>query len=221
MCDPDATIWKVSITKSRPQVWTRCCHTVSTWTRNTFGTNSLHDCSRSVFPKQCKARCVAQNYFHSSETCVANAAVSKLTLPGVPPSLSPQLPSSPSSPFVNISKYAAKHSTWAQPGAPLDIAPFLYNSYLTVMCEHCAVRFLSQNKELFQLLILCTSPAIIPAHFHWINTVFVTGLVHDSTHDACVIIYSKLCSPIYCVESLVTVHACSECVVHFVNGIVH
>ena len=157
MCDPDATIWKVSITKSRPQVWTRCCHTVATWTSNTFGTNSLHDCSLSVFPKQCEARYVAQNYFHSSETCVANAAVSKLTLPGVPPSLSPQLPSSPSSPFVNISKYAAKHSTWAQPGAPLDIAPFLHNSYLTAMCEHCAVRFLSQNKELFQLLILYTS----------------------------------------------------------------
>ena len=90
------------------------------------------------------------------------------------------------------------------------------------MCEHCAVRFLSQNKELFQLLILCTSPAIIAAHFHWINTVFVTGLVHDSTHDACVIIYSKLWSPIYCAHCKlwiwqhVTVRAvcCSLCKLH-------
>ena len=169
MCDPDATIRKVSITKTGPQVSTRCCHTVATWTSNTFGPQSFHDCSLCLYSK---ARCVDENDFHSSETCVANAAVSKLTLPGVPPSLSPQLPSSPSSPFVNISKYAAKHSTWAQPGAPLDIAPFLHNSYLTAMCEYCAVRFLSQNNELFQLLILCTSPAIIPAHFHWINTVF-------------------------------------------------
>ena len=154
MFDPHATIWKVSITKTGPQVSTRCCHTVATWTSNTFGPQSFHDCSLCLYSK---ARCLDENDFHSSETCVANAAVSKLTLPGVPPSLSPQLPSSPSSPFVNISKYAAKHSMWAQPGASLDIAPFLHNSYLTAMCEHCAVRFLSQNKELFQLLILFTS----------------------------------------------------------------
>ena len=109
-----------------------------------FFVHFLHDCSLSVYSKPMQS---IQNYFHSSETCVANAAVSKLTLPGVPlfpsfpppppppPPSPPPLPSSPSSPFVNISKYAAKHSTWAQPGASLDIATWLQNSYFLFLSQ--------------------------------------------------------------------------------------
>ena len=39
-----------------------------------------------------------------------------------PPKMGTPLPPSPSSPFVNISKYAAKHSTRAQSVAPLTIS---------------------------------------------------------------------------------------------------
>ena len=70
MCDPHATIRKVSITRSRPRCWPSV-------TRSTLKILD-HLIAFVTF-----SLCITKKFFWN--LCVANAAVSKLTLPGAPP----------------------------------------------------------------------------------------------------------------------------------------
>ena len=69
MCDPHATIRKVSITRSRPRCWPSV-------TRSTLKILD-HLIAFVTF-----SLCITKIFWN---LCVANAAVSKLTLPGAPP----------------------------------------------------------------------------------------------------------------------------------------
>ena len=115
MCDPHATIRKVSITRSRPRCWPSV-------TRSTlkildhliaFVTFSMY--YKKILPKLVCGQC---SCFQANTPWGASPAPSGPP----PPKMGTPLPPSPSSPFVNISKYAAKHSTWAQSVAPLTIS---------------------------------------------------------------------------------------------------
>ena len=76
----------------------------------------------------------------------------------------------------------------------LDIATFLHN--LTAMCEDSHSLTNWTTKNCFRFNFVCTTPIIL-ADFHWINTGFCDRSGVWLNGDACVIIYSKLCSPIY------------------------